>query len=506
MMTSGRQWIVWIAAALTGCSASHTTSQSSAGENAVSAVTFDLSIAAGLDGHSIRICGLRANTAGPSDVCDAELPASTSSVTLAPPEGWTGGHCPCFKFGANGGLVDPTTNDPNGAANLCPSGADEYKWTFSYTLYADDACAGAVLNPAGGDLVCYDSNDLLTQASPNATVEALQTGLNSNTIICLSRPSSKEWDILSCSIATTSADTAANRARYSCGCADSGTGCECGTGLAPGDLETGCTFEAGTCDIVCGSVTVVAPPPASPPPSEPDAGTGTCPSEIFASLRSGLASFDPSSCTFSPLAGTDGHTFDALAFNPKDGALYALSRLPSGSIAAPAVVRVGRDGRVTPLGAIPQLAGTEWSAGTFSRDGTYVLGGQTAWAKLRLGQGNAPELLDTGSITVADGAPSSWAASPTDGLIYGYLAQQGRLVVFDPSTNTLTVTMAVPTIGAQSCTSAFRSSGELLLYCNGSGSPGSGSLYSVNVWDCSATLLMSSLTADVRGLASCAFQ
>jgi len=105
--------------------------------------------------------------------------------------------------------------------------------------------------------------------------------------------------------------------------------------------------------------------------------------------------------------------------------LYAISRLHNGSTATPQVVRIDRNGGATPLGAIPQLAGSDWSAGTFSRDGTYVLGGRTEWAKLRLAAGQAPRLIGSGAISSVGGVPSSWAASPTDGLIYGYPAQQG---------------------------------------------------------------------------------
>lgn len=205
-------------------------------------------------GNSVRICGARVHAADSKYACDSVLPGDASS--LAVPGLHQGEECPCFDFASDGTLKDPVTHHAVEIDGLCPSvDLPHSDWRFDYTIYTHQACGGSVLNTPANNFTCFDSEDLASQDYPNASVEYLYKGANANHVLCATENASKTWDFESCAITTTSADEQACRERYDCDCTVQNGHCGCGS-LHQSDLEQGCHFEQGTCDILCSD-----PPP-----------------------------------------------------------------------------------------------------------------------------------------------------------------------------------------------------------------------------------------------------
>ncbi|MCL2449345.1 MAG: hypothetical protein FWD17_10380, partial [Polyangiaceae bacterium] len=229
--------------------------------------------------NSIRICGSRTPAADPKFRCTSDL--------ANPPGGAEPESCPCFNFDADGNLLDVSTGDPAQLTDLCPSAdlpagatgeVGPSPWTFQYFIFNQPACAGTQLNTPDNNFTCFNTNDLLSQAMPNATTEDLDVGANTNTIACTTKNASKTFNFLSCATicsgdSTVSAENgvecAVGETRFACGCsltqAPSGAigGCACGDAGTP-PLEDGCAFDSRTCDIVCNAST----PPPAPTPEE----------------------------------------------------------------------------------------------------------------------------------------------------------------------------------------------------------------------------------------------
>ena len=135
-------------------------------------------------GTSVRICGARSSPADLKYRCASSL-SSVDAGTDA------GSACPCFVFGPDGGLTDPSTGMPAVIRDLCPSvdvsvdASGPGAWTFTYALFNSMNCSGTQLND-GINLTCFDSRDVAAQQHPNATVEELEPGLNTNQILCVS--------------------------------------------------------------------------------------------------------------------------------------------------------------------------------------------------------------------------------------------------------------------------------------------------------------------------------
>jgi len=125
-----------------------------------------------------------------------------------------GDACPCFNFDADGSLVDGA-GAPAVVSGLCPS-ADfpTANWDFSYAFFSALDCGGTQLNDGMHDFTCYDSTDIATQVFPN--------------------------------------QSANDDIRFDCGCTLAAGTCDCGVGgVTEADLETGCSFDPATCNIVC---------------------------------------------------------------------------------------------------------------------------------------------------------------------------------------------------------------------------------------------------------------
>jgi len=242
-----------------------------------------------------------------------------------------------------------------------------------------------------------------------------------------------------------------------------------------------------------------------------------CPRDILVARRAEtnttISSFDPDSFTLTPITSTPRYELDAVGLNPLDGFLYGVSNLdPRSGAHAPRVVRVDREGRSELLADVPQLSASDWVAGTFLDDGTYVLGSRGSthtawrWAKLQIGLGTAIELVDTGELELRGSGPYAWAAHPHDGKLYGFSPHDGKLVVFDPASHeTAAFERPLTQIGLQPCGVAFRASGELLLNCRSS-NPALDNLYAVDPLTGRERLLHEGIQLGDSDLASCVFR
>jgi len=241
-------WVVVTAGAVSAFSASGREFEFDSATD-TSSVQFNLSAAADLTGHSVRICGAR-NAVATTTACHSVLPADSSSQSVPGPA--PGEQCPCFDLTSEGQLVDPTRGSPVAVTGLCPSSrAPSSDWKFDYTIYEGGACSGRVRNGEGRDLDCYDSHDLLTHAHPNSGVAALALGSHAHYVVCsAARAASKEWTSVSCVTATTQDDSKRGLQRYDCGCQREANVCSCGS-LRAADLEGGCAFDHDSCDILC---------------------------------------------------------------------------------------------------------------------------------------------------------------------------------------------------------------------------------------------------------------
>lgn len=167
----------------------------------------------------------------------------------------------CFDFDAEGHPINPYTYK-NGFEDLCPTvDVDNYGqpgyWTFEYDIYTQPGCGayGGVLlnadyNP--NNFVCFDSEDLLKQKYPNASVgEVLYPGqVKKNTIICASANADKQFDFNSCELL---ANDPGYYVKLDCGCkADAYGACKCDQFDSLAGLPYECAPDPyDYCNIVC---------------------------------------------------------------------------------------------------------------------------------------------------------------------------------------------------------------------------------------------------------------
>jgi hypothetical protein len=450
-------------------------------------------------GNSIRICGARNPAAEAGIACDSVLPDTASSVSVPGGPGALTPECPCFDFAADGTLIDPTSQEAVAVSGLCPSSdVPMGGWTFDYTIYSMGSCTGEIINTAANNFVCFDARDLLSQAHPNQSFdETLTTGSNANHILCLSANADKDWSFSSCALETTAADEILDQTRYNCGCAIQGSVCACDN-VTAANLQAGCDFDPATCDIVCSLAAGFA-----------------CTDNVFAAVDQGtstdLFALDLGTSGLASLGTTTAFGYAALAFNPLDGLLYAISNTNASGDPNPHLIRIDHLGVVTDLGSSPALVGHMWVDGTFLADGTYLIGDAAVapapfqFVKLSIVPMQPIVVIGTGAIPVATTGPSMWAAHPTNGLVYGYVPQAQRLSVFNPVTNTLTlIGPTIPAIGPHPCSGAFEKNGTLALYCATSGLAGD-HRFDVDVTTSAATPVPTDISLSSASLTSCVF-
>jgi hypothetical protein len=151
--------------------------------------------------------------------------------------------------------------------------------------------------------------------------------------------------------------------------------------------------------------------------------------------------------------------YDALGYSHLDGFLYGIDNFRHEG--APGLVRISTAGVVTELGALPALAGQEWTLGTILRDGTYLVGAHDSKAFLRITLPEGP--IAAGTSTFSD--VTCWAAHPTDGMVYGYRFERPGLVKVDPMTGAMTHLGPLKDVGQRPCSCTFDKAGTLLLLC-----------------------------------------
>ncbi|WMT92583.1 DUF6923 family protein [Pelagibacterium sp. H642] len=107
--------------------------------------------------------------------------------------------------------------------------------------------------------------------------------------------------------------------------------------------------------------------------SPPQPSFGMCDSRMFLAQNrpTGLYQFQTSSnpITVQPVGSTSSYTYNAVAYNPSDNYLYAIS-------ASNNLLRIGSDGSVADLGTVtnlPQVVGQEYNAAEIAPDGSFYV-------------------------------------------------------------------------------------------------------------------------------------
>jgi hypothetical protein len=233
------------------------TKSSSSQQEPVASASFAIT-GASFAGNSIRICGSRTPAADPKYRCNSQLSPADAGPT----------NCPCFNFAADGTLVSNVDGGSSTLTDLCasndlaagaPAGTGPVNWTFTYSVFDSPNCMGAQLNDGMHDFACFDPHDLVAQAHPNATVEVLNAGSNTNEVVCETVNANKTFDFTSCAescIAPAGAlpGPSCAETQLECGCTTNSAGtCTCGPdgGLTASALPASCAFDTTTCDILC---------------------------------------------------------------------------------------------------------------------------------------------------------------------------------------------------------------------------------------------------------------
>lgn len=141
-------------------------------------------------------------------------------------------------------------------AGLCTSdNSPTGTWGFEYELYDANNCTGNILNTwdtatstSPTNFACYDSKDLFSRASPNASTDAnLKSGNNEKSVACLTINGVQNFSLTSCAVNSTSPLT------MDCGCSKTNGVCGCSslTEGTNGNLPSECTIAQTDCSIVC---------------------------------------------------------------------------------------------------------------------------------------------------------------------------------------------------------------------------------------------------------------
>jgi hypothetical protein len=217
---------------------------------------------------------------------------------------------------------------------------------------------------------------------------------------------------------------------------------------------------------------------------------------------------NPTSLTLDTLSTTNQFGYDAIGFNQNDGFMYGISnRNAVTGDTIPHVVRVDRLGGITDLGTVHQLAGQEWTIGTFVLDGTYFIAAITTNNWLQLDVTTTPPTVVASGNTAPFNIPSAWAADPLSNMIIGYqLVEANHLSVFDPTTKAFTLLEPpVANIGQEPCSAAFTKTGEYLLDCK-TADPAVDKLFTVDLVTHVATPLASLPPLAAGEMTSCVFR
>jgi len=213
-----------------------------AAEGEISSV--DMAFTGGVfDGNSVRIVATRNGEADSKYPCVSEASG-------------------CFNFlaGSNG-VPTPSLLYPGDAKDfqrLCPTknvnkhgDPGDGTYDITYEIFNGPDCESGAYNEVitGKNFDCFDIGDVVEQAYPNMTNdEELKKGLNTNTLLCLSKNSQKEFEFYACEVLP---DPPYGKAAYDCNCYQDPYGmCACPFDPAP-LLYDGCTFDPYKCDIIC---------------------------------------------------------------------------------------------------------------------------------------------------------------------------------------------------------------------------------------------------------------
>jgi uncharacterized repeat protein (TIGR01451 family) len=174
--------------------------------------------------------------------------------------------------------------------------------------------------------------------------------------------------------------------------------------------------------------------PAAPVQAQPPAFT--CGSTLYIMQRNPaeLYTIDRTTTPFGLTGiGVPSVEYNGIGFNPVDNYIYGID--PAGTLDQGTIYQIDMTGTPTSLG-IPAgwPAESQWYAGTFLEDGTYVVSNQTTIITLNVTT-TPPTILTTATLT--GGYFLDIAVNPEDGLLYGYNQDTQRVATVNPATGVI---------------------------------------------------------------------
>ncbi|MCB9809630.1 hypothetical protein H6771_01470 [Candidatus Peribacteria bacterium] len=206
----------------------------------------------------------------------------------------------------------------------------------------------------------------------------------------------------------------------------------------------------------------------------PAAGTGAsptpfaCNADLYLSLTSGGSTtlqrlvVDGSGAMTSTVVGTSSTAYNATAFNPVDGFIYA--------IAGSDLLRIGANDEEAVVGAITGVQSGAFS-GAFLADGTYLVNGGTSPLQFIDVTATPPTVTQQVPLIAPPGGSvpniADIARNPLDGYWYAFDSGTDRLVKINPNTGTTSYVGPAQTAVQGSAGAAFfHADGRLYLYQN----------------------------------------
>ena len=192
--------------------------------------------------------------------------------------------------------------------------------------------------------------------------------------------------------------------------------------------------------------------------------------------------------------------YNGIGFNPVDNYIYGID--PSGA-GQGTIYRIDETGTPTSLGIpVGWPAETDWYAGTFLEDGTYVVSNQTSIAMLDVTT-TPPTIVNI--ATMGNGYFLDIAANPENGVLYGYNQDTQRVATVNPNSGAIN-NFGVPSPGAASFGTAFFDVyGNLFLYGSDFGSVTQDRFYSADTDTGELTLLSTGPAVTISDGTSCPF-
>ncbi|MCP3102855.1 hypothetical protein LZ198_28655 [Myxococcus sp. K15C18031901] len=178
--------------------------------------------------------------------------------------------------------------------------------------------------------------------------------------------------------------------------------------------------------------------------------------------------FDPGTATLM-LQGESALPYNALAFNHRNGFLYAIA---SDGVSPASFIRVDANGSAEVIA--PVVSGADstvlWGAGAILEDGTYLAFEISSNHMVHIDSTTGATLSDRGVGTPETLRVRDVAVNPLTGIVYGFNSATQRITTIDPTTGFFTDYLlpslidGVPSVGNSMVSAIFTSAGQLYFY------------------------------------------